>query len=736
MNKDSLIQDLAPFCDIGSSPKVSEKDGKQSVKLSRDGRQVSLIFDSEGGRVQATFGGGQKKYFSSLSNLLASDGFANLRRWSDLQREYLRSTSVAGADLIPFQGRTHDGKLLESVEAVDSLLGGDRPTESSTEILLLDGPAGVGKTTLIEQIGLRRAESYKISGNPLVLHVKSRGRVLSNLQDLMAFSLQTLRLSITYDQIPVLVRHGLVVLAIDGFDELGDPNGYQLAWAQVNEIVTSVRGHGSIILAGRDTFIGRDRLLRDVKSLRSNVDVVNEVALDSPLPDQARAWLKRTGQWNDASLAQPVISVLLEPGSYALRPVFLRLIRDQVKAREIKAKSENDLTSFLVGHMIDREAGKFGDVVERVLTPQKLREFIFDFLVEVARDMADSQAESVDSVALTWIAEASLGSGYPDEVVAMIKNRVGVVAFLADDDRPGHKKFSHAQIMNFFLASAAFRAISSGDIPKFIRRNLLGVDLLKAFGELTVSKVSTDEGASEYFFQEAAKFAKTHSQVDRATRNLGALLLAASPSIQPAGRKSIGGFQVDDAVVRGTVPPCLFHNMVIKQFDVRGADLSGVDFDSCSILQLISDEGSRLSPTFPNVDAVLIPSGSNLTDQDVVISWLDAQGRKPANGISAVDKLETHPAYKLLGKACRLRQYWLRSEGDHHATRILNDQWWPTLERALRKHDLLREEVDRQASGRSSTFYHIRQADRLLKQERNDHEVMQFFEDLLDMTKK
>ena len=46
--------------------------------------------------------------------------------------------------------------------------------------------------------------------------------MLTFLQDLIAFSLQRLRLLVTYDQIPVLVRHGLVTLSIDGFDELGD----------------------------------------------------------------------------------------------------------------------------------------------------------------------------------------------------------------------------------------------------------------------------------------------------------------------------------------------------------------------------------------------------------------------------------------------------------------------------------------------------------------------------------
>lgn len=98
--------------------------------------------------------------------------------------------------------------------------------KQSTSILLIDGPAGVGKTVFIENLACNRARSYKVKRLPLLLHVKSRGRILTFLQDLIAFSLQTLRLDVTYDQIPTLVRRGLITLAIDGFDELGDPNGF------------------------------------------------------------------------------------------------------------------------------------------------------------------------------------------------------------------------------------------------------------------------------------------------------------------------------------------------------------------------------------------------------------------------------------------------------------------------------------------------------------------------------
>ena len=99
------------------------------------------------------------------------------------------------------------------------------------------------------------------------MQLAGRGRVLTFIQDLLAFSLQRMRVPVTFDQVPILVRHGLVTLAIDGFDELGDPSGYEHAWGQLNELIRDVRGGGAIILAGRDTFIGPERIRRDIKSL-------------------------------------------------------------------------------------------------------------------------------------------------------------------------------------------------------------------------------------------------------------------------------------------------------------------------------------------------------------------------------------------------------------------------------------------------------------------------------------
>jgi hypothetical protein len=202
----------------------------------------------------------------------------------------------------------------------------------------------------------------------------------------MAFSLQTLRSTITYDQIPVLVRYGLVIIAIDGFDELGDPNGYELAWAQLSDLVTYVRGAGTVILSGRDTFIGRDRLMKDVHALRDGVDIVTALTLKSPTPGQAKDWLK-IHQWTDLNFDLPSISVLLEEESFALRPVFLTLLAEHVKPKQLQDKPGNYLTSMLVSHMVAREARLFGKAVESRLSQDAIGSFVVNFLYETARDM-------------------------------------------------------------------------------------------------------------------------------------------------------------------------------------------------------------------------------------------------------------------------------------------------------------------------------------------------------------
>ena len=733
MNRDELIADLAPFGDIGDNAvKASEQNNKITIKLTREGRPLKVIVDKVTGKVQCTWGTTGPRNFSSLAAALASELFSNLRRWADSQRELLKRELPGSSDLLPVYGSTQNGSEIRSTVAVENLLGGEPRKENASEILLIDGPAGIGKTSLIEQLALLRAEGYRTSAKPLILHVKSRGRVLSNLLDLMAFSLQSIRSQSTYDQIPVLAKHGLVVIAIDGFDELADPNGYEMAWAQLGELVTFIRGKGTLILAGRDTFIGRSRLLKDVPALRESVDIVNSITLKAPSPDQAREWLKRH-QWTDANFEIPSISVLLEPDSFALRPVFLRLLAEHVKPKELKDKHERYLTPLLVNHMIQREAGVFGKPVQAVLDQGERQNFIFEFMCEVARQMADSQTESLEASEIAWISEASLKSGLSAEVVTLIKNRASLVAFFVNDERPGFKRFMHSYLLNYFIAIVAIKTLGKGEVPKFVRRNLLGSEFLGVFSDVVAEAAVSGQSDFAAFWGRAANLSMGYTSVDRGLRNVGALVLASLPSAHVQSSITLREFQVDDALIRGACPNASLFNIEINQLDARGADLSLLAWQGSSIRSLLADDAVRVSQSIPQPTKISMPNGAEIIGADAVSAWLDAHGRNEqatnSTGLAS-QALRKKPVFSLLMRAARLRQHWLRvDDEDFQASRILNDPAWPELCRILKSHDYLKEEV-RQASGRASKFYHIKNRERILAEAQDDVALRALFEEL------
>lgn len=666
--------------------------------------------------------------------MLASEVFANLKKWADVQHGQLKSTLVAQDRLIPFNAVLDDGSRVTSAAQVSESLAHKKMVDDSVSIIVLDGPAGIGKTTLIEQLARFRAEKFKATGDSLVLHVKSRGRVLSNLLDLMAYSLQTLRLSITYDQVPVLVKHGLVILAIDGFDELGDPNGYEMAWAQIDDLVESVRGKGMLILSGRDTFIGREQVAGDIKAVRTGIDEVAGISLDVPSPAQAKEWLKLSG-WQEDNFEMPVVAGIFEQDSYALRPVFLRLL-SEIKPRQLKEKRAGFVTTLLVDHMIERESTKFGQPIEAVLSRERLGEFLRVFLCELAREMADTQSDALDDSTISWISETAFAGEVPSELISIVRNRASVVAFLEADERSGFKRFVHTQLSNYFLAHVAIDAIGAGDVPKFVRRNILGAEFLGVFNDVVVEKFDSDTLGVVRFLNSAMSLLSVYTFSDRADRNLGALLICSLALTESVGSFSIVGVHVDEAVFRGTASRALLHDVVVSQLDVRGSDLSAVNFTSFTVVRLIADDSTALPKGFPNPALVKLPGMQQIADAAQISEWVARHGgcdsalvgSTSANRIREL--MSRTPIGKLLSRIVRFRQYWLRDDAETLTGKTLQDPLWPRLAGALRTHGLLREE-ERPASGNASMFFHVKKVEQIRGSSDLDDDVSAFFAQLL-----
>ncbi|WP_257544982.1 hypothetical protein [Sphingopyxis sp. DBS4] len=456
LNAEQVAADLAVFADIGTdAPSIELTDQGAVVRMIRQGEQTEIEVRKSGALVESW--GSESQKHANFKALLASERYGNLREWAFKQTAFLTQEMRDVGSLIEAWGLLSGTFELVDVSKVDDHLCSPQ-SDGSTRVLLIDGPAGIGKTQFIASLATQRANSYTSKRRPLLLHVQSRGRTLTYLYDLVAFSLQRLRLDVTFDQVPILAKYGLITIAIDGFDELADPDGYNNAWSQVSDLIETLRGDGSIILAGRETFIGRDRVVKDIKSVREGKDEINVLTLQPPSKSTAVGWLAQQG-WNDDQIN--LIEDFLEPNSLALRPFFLKTLSDPSVAASLSGTAATSVLSILMEAMIERETGLFGEAIQRVLNHEQRRQYLRSLLCEAARDMAESNSSSISDATLTWLVEIALPIEIDEAATRILKARSQAIAFFTNDDRPGYRRFFHDKFYEYFLSLATVQMISS-----------------------------------------------------------------------------------------------------------------------------------------------------------------------------------------------------------------------------------------------------------------------------------
>ena len=732
-----LLEELTPFADLGTDgPQAASGEHRLLIRMIRHGEDLELQFDKRTGKVtDRSLDDGQIRTYASYRSLLASDRFGNLRQWTNNQRRSLRNLKSAYDHRIPVTGLLSSGYEELDVDGFDNfLVAQDRDENQSVRVMLIDGPAGIGKTTFIEFLAWSRADRYFTKQHPLILHVKSRGRILTYIQDLIAFSLQRLRLNLTFDQLPVLVRHGLVILAIDGFDELADPNGYELAWSQLAELIEQVRGHGTLILAGRETFIGQDRIRRSIKSLQPT-DGVEALTLRPPAPKDAKCWLQAK---REHELGLP--EELFEFGSFALRPFFLVQLSELPPPNwGFGTPKQGLLLASLVEAMIQREASKFSDIV---MKPNECRGYIRRFLREVARFMADEQSDAIDELALSWIAEMAAPEELDDDTLRALTHRAAAIAFLEKDDTPQFRRFSHSNLLNHFLGMEILDAVIRKDVPKCVRRNVLGTDFLSTFSDLTLNVALHGSESNREFYDSASDILQNYPWSDRGAHNIGALIITILPSMEDGGALVLKNIHADEAVIRDTAPTAEIHNSSIRQLDIQGANVESMKFINSHISTFIVDDMTQVSPSIPL--PYRIQYNRLNADRRKVISsrvdigvWLREHGRVVNPGDSVLERaglipkeLLNHPMYRLLGRACRSRSFWILDGSRNYFEEFTHDPSWPDLLALMQEHNLVKVNTII-GSGTHKRFFHIKRPIRILGADMRDDDVRNFYDDLV-----
>lgn len=230
------------------------------IMFNRLGNAVTLQFvqDNKGG-VRIRYNSNDYTYKGFLAKELAHlEQFANkIKQHDDGDEEvyYVDPDAV----LITSYSK-YDDKAIDILKKQC-----DEPSWDGTKVAFVTADAGHGKTFLLRQFQRKTAEAY-LNGESeyLFWHIDLHGRDLVRLNEAIMYELGELRISgLYYNSILTLIKNGLIILGIDGFDELSAEKGGDAALGSLTNLVFELEGDGKLVAASRRTFFNtQDYIIR------------------------------------------------------------------------------------------------------------------------------------------------------------------------------------------------------------------------------------------------------------------------------------------------------------------------------------------------------------------------------------------------------------------------------------------------------------------------------------------
>ena len=349
-----------------------------------------------------------------------------------------------------------------------------------SKISFVTADAGHGKSMLLRHFQQKQAEEY-INGKSKFLfwHIDLHGRDLVRLNEAIMYEIGELRLSgIYYSTVLTLLRRHLLVLGIDGFDELAAEKGGDTALNSISSLVLNMDGKGVLIAASRRTFFDTQDFLKRSGILKNNIGngcSFNEVKINNWTANQCKQFLANYA-FDDEEYDKLVDSLRTAEHPLLERPfLFTKLVKnsfnDGISPSEFISKDVGHLESIndVIFAFIKREVDKWTHYDKETGKPYLTLGQHMELLSEIASEMWKAQNDvlSDDSIQLIlsifldeWNIEQTLRS----QVTRMVSTHAMLIPVEGKD---GYKKFDHEEFLYFFLARSmegiTRRCVKSGN---------------------------------------------------------------------------------------------------------------------------------------------------------------------------------------------------------------------------------------------------------------------------------
>ena len=701
------LEDLRLFADPFENFTTSSNADGWTATLVRKGEEIALQREPDG-VIHRLSGPGQQKY-RTFKGLLVGETFANLERLASAQI-HLASNLVdpdTGElnEFLPNAGEIVCGEEDRENLSFDRVRRILEKQEERLRVFVVDGVAGVGKSYLIERIVRERAEpdSYK-NGKPLLLHVQSRGKVLTSLSDRIAGTLSSLRASFFEEELKPLIRRGVIQLAIDGFDELSDSRGYDRAWGALRDFIRDLRGQGTCVLAGRDTMLDAQAVHDGLKPTVNDGSLIF-VRLQHPPPEKVKTWMSNRPDWHD----RPELTLLqrqIEGSEYLRRPFFISQIADLGPDgfRDVQGEPIVEI----IDSILRREGPKLiGE--SSGFDPALASKLFGEVLSEAARMMMDDETNDIDVELLALLVEEAFTGHANREMVDALALRAHALALFEESTGdPRMRSFPHETVKSYFFAQNIFDYLPEHGATTGLHRVPLNADDFRIFNRVARRKLIKEQNHLRQCLLEVLRKA---SGYDFLRSNIGGLLLSFAPLDDDYAENVpliLSHIELRDvwlADLLGTQNVCL-DNCIIHRLDIRGADLSNVRFSNTQIFELLADPYVRFGESTPDVHSLIVYEHfKEQRSSDNPDDWMAERCSK-----SDRDDHEPNELRDLLYKFARIsmRQYAIRSDAgaSDPAAKILSSPLWSELRTLLENHGRLHT-PEMVTSGPKAEWFHL-----------------------------
>lgn len=418
-----------------------------------------------------------------------------------------------------------------------------REVYCGSKICFVTANAGHGKTHLLRRYQYQQAIKYlKGETDFLFLHIDLHGYDLRKLDEVIMYEMAgNLHIPGIYTQsILTLMRNGLLILGVDGFDELAVETEGEKAIGSLSNLIRSLDGQGVLIAASRRTFFNAQDYLKH-KGLISEVQEVpcyfDELCLQNWTEKECVEYLSYRTTIDDARKEyQNIVTYLGHDVNNPLveRPFLFTNIVDYSYSNQttpyefLRDGSDSEIgLERIITAFIKREVEKWNS---NSLTDKTLYlsfEQHEQFLSEIASEMWTSQRDYINLEVLEFTLGIQLEQWnipqilFPD-IIKMAKSHAFLVA---DNHGDQFRRFDHEEFRNYFLAKnlaykmkESLRTKNYGNVKKMLSTAQMP-DSVAQYAAIFIPQEDRYTAAADLIDEIRVEYKTTYFQ-----QNLGTLL--------------------------------------------------------------------------------------------------------------------------------------------------------------------------------------------------------------------